>query len=318
MTASNKLLITPISSLSVALWVGKYNPVRAAVCKRMIPDAKVKVCDAYKEVHSLQPNFDIIIIDNNLVQAPNFEHFDLFPAIFKGLKDEGFVIISVCSDPGSYYVDREHIIRAHLGSRVEPFVKDWDRVRAKFYGRPEFPDEAYSNLQGRIMPLSGFPANDMVPVYTALALKAGFFTAYHTVIRRSKQMSYILIELNHTTPRAKLEKKYKDKKERQDAERFKKAHYQSENQEIEYFDLLTSIQANLVDDTRMAFIDRGLIPVKNRKFLWIRHDVDYDLEKAVNMARAEAEYGYYSTYFLLHSAPYWKCTDWTISWYAVN
>ena len=78
-----------------------------------------------------------------------------------------------------------------------------------------------------------------------------------------------------------------------------------DNPETEYFEMLSSINANLVDDTRMVFIARKLMPVRNTKYLWIRHDVDHDLTKAVDMARAEAEYGYYSTYFLLHSAEYW-------------
>lgn len=38
--------------------------------------------------------------------------------------------------------------------------------------------------------------------------------------------------------------------------------------------------------------------------LYIRHDVDHDLEHALAFARAEASYGIKSTYFLLHTAGY--------------
>lgn len=77
------------------------------------------------------------------------------------------------------------------------------------------------------------------------------------------------------------------------------------NPEIEYFELLSSIEANLLDDTRMKKINDGLMDVHNKKFLWIRHDIDYDLNKAFAMALAEKEHGYYATYFLLHTSPYW-------------
>lgn len=206
----------------VARIVGwEMDPMRASVLMKVIPGSEVKTCDAYKEVHKLTPSFDVIVIDNNLVQAPTFEHFDLFPAIFKGLKDESFIIISVCQSPGSYFVDREPRIRGALGSMVNDFVKDWDRARTKFYGYPDIQDIQYDSLIGRLMPMSDIPAHDMVPKYTELAIKSGFFTAYQTVIRRSKQMSYIVLELKRVTPRQELEQKKRDKIERQNAEKIK-------------------------------------------------------------------------------------------------
>lgn len=38
----------------------------------------------------------------------------------------------------------------------------------------------------------------------------------------------------------------------------------------------------------------------------IRHDVDDDLQAAVDMAEMEAEFGMKATYFFLDTAPYWK------------
>ena len=40
-------------------------------------------------------------------------------------------------------------------------------------------------------------------------------------------------------------------------------------------------------------------PIKAKKQLFLRHDVDFDLQKAWNMARAEQEEGFTSTYFFL-------------------
>lgn len=38
----------------------------------------------------------------------------------------------------------------------------------------------------------------------------------------------------------------------------------------------------------------------------LRHDVDWDLATAARIAEWEAERGYRSTYFILHTAPYWQ------------
>jgi hypothetical protein len=42
------------------------------------------------------------------------------------------------------------------------------------------------------------------------------------------------------------------------------------------------------------------------RVIGLRHDVDNVIEPAVEFAAWEAERGYRSTYFILHTAPYWK------------
>lgn len=185
-----------------------------------IPRADVKTCNSFNEVHKLKPEFDVILIDNNLIQVP-FEHFDLFPSIFKGLKDECFLIISVCVDPGGYYVQREAQVRAILGDRTEEWVKDWDRARADFYGFEPPTDDDYRACIGRIMPLTTVDAEVLVPVYMDMAVKAGFFTKMQTVSPRSRWMKYIVIEFSRASDRFEMERKTKDKLERIDAEEFK-------------------------------------------------------------------------------------------------
>ncbi len=67
-----------------------------------------------------------------------------------------------------------------------------------------------------------------------------------------------------------------------------------------------------------AFLDRadavvGLSDVRetfgDRHMIGMRHDVDNYIAPAVAMAEWEAERGYSSTYFILHTAPYWKQKD---------
>lgn len=192
-------------------------PERASKAKHIIPDIDIKICDAFKEVHKLSKGYDIIVVDNNFLRPPHFEHFDLFPHIFKGLNDEAFMIITVCDAPSSYYVDRERFVRESFGSRTELFVKGWDRARADFYGFPRIEDEDYSTLQGRIRPMSDFSGNDMVPVYMEMALKYGFFTPYKTVMRRAKSSQSILLELKRGSDRQTLEERTKDKLLKKDA-----------------------------------------------------------------------------------------------------
>lgn len=43
-----------------------------------------------------------------------------------------------------------------------------------------------------------------------------------------------------------------------------------------------------------------------RRVIGMRHDVDNVIEPAVDFARWESERGYRSTYYILHTAPYWK------------
>ncbi len=68
-------------------------------------------------------------------------------------------------------------------------------------------------------------------------------------------------------------------------------------------------------DALAAFLDRAsaVAPMgeiaagrDNRGIIGMRHDVDNHIEPAVAMARWEAERGYRSTYFILHTAPYWQ------------
>ena len=56
----------------------------------------------------------------------------------------------------------------------------------------------------------------------------------------------------------------------------------------------------------MAEIHAG---VTDPRIIGLRHDVDNVIEPAVEMAAWEAERGYRSTYFVLHTAPYWRDKD---------
>lgn len=58
---------------------------------------------------------------------------------------------------------------------------------------------------------------------------------------------------------------------------------------------------------------KAVVPMREsphaRDIVAMRHDVDHSLEHALKFARWEAERGYRSTYFLLHTAPYWRAKE---------
>jgi hypothetical protein len=47
----------------------------------------------------------------------------------------------------------------------------------------------------------------------------------------------------------------------------------------------------------------------NSRVVGMRHDVDNEIESSVLMAQWEAERGYRSSYYVLHTAPYWQQKD---------
>jgi hypothetical protein len=59
--------------------------------------------------------------------------------------------------------------------------------------------------------------------------------------------------------------------------------------------------------------DRDVVPMrefaKGRGDLALRHDVDFSLESALELARRERDRDLPATYFVLHTAPYWSRSD---------
>ncbi len=72
--------------------------------------------------------------------------------------------------------------------------------------------------------------------------------------------------------------------------------------DLEEFEELLE-RASAVFTMREAFLS------PNRPGIALRHDVDNAIEPAVRMAEWEAARGYRSTYFILHTAPYWQEKD---------
>jgi hypothetical protein len=70
---------------------------------------------------------------------------------------------------------------------------------------------------------------------------------------------------------------------------------------------LQELDSRLLDKA-VSVVPMGHIAGGQRwdRVIGLRHDVDNVIEPAVEFAAWEAERGYRSTYFILHTAPYWK------------
>jgi hypothetical protein len=102
------------------------NPKLVEEFKQNIPVANIKLCDSYIAAKSMlhQGHYDLIVVDNNLMQLDHIEHFDLFPDVFYLLKPRGYLILTVVLDPKEYYRERED-----KGIDIAPLLA----ARNKFY-----------------------------------------------------------------------------------------------------------------------------------------------------------------------------------------
>lgn len=72
-------------------------------------------------------------------------------------------------------------------------------------------------------------------------------------------------------------------------------------------DDLAELDAGLLEHA-LAIVPMSAVADGNGhpQIIGLRHDIDNVIEPAVEFARWEAERGYRSTYFVLHTAPYWR------------
>jgi hypothetical protein len=85
-----------IASLVGSLEIWDIEPGVEAELKRLFPQAQVKITDSYREIHHTPNTYDLVVVDNVPDVAFNhFEHFDLFPSIFRVLNDPAILLINV-------------------------------------------------------------------------------------------------------------------------------------------------------------------------------------------------------------------------------
>jgi len=89
------------------LTVWDINPHCEKALKERVPDADVKICDAFEEIRIVDKKFDLIVMDHSFsMSRPHVESHDLFPHLFRVLKNHAFILPQIMY-PRKYYKRHE-------------------------------------------------------------------------------------------------------------------------------------------------------------------------------------------------------------------
>ena len=164
---------------------------KAAEFKRNFPQATVKVCDVFKEIVGYSGDkFNVVTVDNSFLKAPDFEHFGIFPGIYRLMAPVCFVVLTVCPDPFTYAEPRKVQLLKAFGNKVNDFMLDWDKARDAFYGLPPLDPK---NLP-KPRPVSSVKLDSMESIYREKFEAAGFKVPYTFSCMRGKAAGYVMVE----------------------------------------------------------------------------------------------------------------------------
>jgi hypothetical protein len=143
------------------LEVWEIDPKHDATLKSNLPQAVVRITDAYAQIKETVERFDLIVVDNpmSMYGGGRCEHFDLFPGIFRLVADSAVVLIDI-------------IPSAPLSARrknPDLFSEEHLEARLRFY-RTDRPDDLSWDV--------------VVDTYRRLAEASGFTLEWDFVVRR--------------------------------------------------------------------------------------------------------------------------------------
>jgi hypothetical protein len=80
---------------SLDLW--EIRSDREVVLRKNFPGAGIKIVDSFEEVKRTPNRYDLVVVDNwvGSVYDGHYEHFELFPDIFRVITDDGILVINV-------------------------------------------------------------------------------------------------------------------------------------------------------------------------------------------------------------------------------
>ena len=111
---------------SLTIW--EINPRCEDALRDNLPNASIKICDAFEEILTVEEKFDLVIMDHSISMSDyHVESHDLFPYVFRILKDYAFILPQIMY-PGKYY-KRQNIFSAVPYKIVEArkrFFKAYD------------------------------------------------------------------------------------------------------------------------------------------------------------------------------------------------
>ena len=143
---------------SLEIW--EVDPRHEASLHRNFPRATIRIVDSYERVKTAPDRFDLVVVDNPMSRhGSHFEHFDLFPHVFRLVREGGVLIVDVIPRATPKALKRF------------PYLLDEDHLAARrsFYGtdRPDHLLEA-----------------DLVTHYSELARAVGRQVAWSFLVQR--------------------------------------------------------------------------------------------------------------------------------------
>jgi hypothetical protein len=141
-----------------SLEVWEINPACAPKLRANLPRATIKITDSFEEIQKTPRKFNLVVVDNPLgFYGPDeryCEHFPLFPALFRVLRDEAVVILSVLPTASADFRARYPYV----------FSERYLAARRAFYqtSRPDC-----------------LPLEEMVAAYARHAAAHGFAVQWH-------------------------------------------------------------------------------------------------------------------------------------------
>ena len=147
---------------SLELW--EIEPACLSKLQKNLPGSKIKITNSFDEIKLSTCQYDFIVVDNPQSVYGNSlycEHFELFPHIFRRLKNEGIMILNVNVQPYNFQSKSE-----------------WWRRRSEFY-KTEKPEKL----------TLGFLESH----YRSLSAAAGYTAEWVKFVKRNEFIYYLVL-----------------------------------------------------------------------------------------------------------------------------
>jgi hypothetical protein len=84
-----------IAAVVATLEIWEIGPQYEPILRKRFPKADIKITDSYVEIKRTAKQYNLVVVDNNDVAHNHYEHFDLFPSIFRILTEPAILILNV-------------------------------------------------------------------------------------------------------------------------------------------------------------------------------------------------------------------------------
>jgi hypothetical protein len=150
------------------LEVWEINAAHESRLRKHFPGAQVRITDTYDELARSTRRFDMIVVDNSPAHGSHIEHFDLFPGVFRLMKDSCVLVLDVIPSMNGR-VRRQY---------PEMFREEVLRTRAEFYG---VADPRMLSEDALLAP------------YAACARRQGYELRWHFLRKRNSILTYLVL-----------------------------------------------------------------------------------------------------------------------------